>query len=101
MALLDVFPALVEDSCRVSRTPVVAQADGYDGAVFNTAVTRKTWFYRRLYQWACDDLGGEVTHEATYEVDGYALAECGRELPHGVQTGMWSELYTKTVEETV
>lgn len=81
MALLDTVPKLVEE--RTERTWSVS----WGGKKH----------YRedkiRRYEWACDDTGGETTHEATYATGDYVLSDYGREIARGKTAGTWYEVY--------
>jgi hypothetical protein len=103
MALLDTNPAKVEDSVCWTRTPEI-QMVAYDETPFVSVVTRNTTVARRVYEWACDDSGGDdadlLAHRAAYEVGWYLLIEAVREIAPGAPTGIWRETYGWTTEST-
>ena len=84
MALLDSTPALVDDhSERVYRWIGISGDRQYrDDQV-------------RIYEWPCDDTGGETTHEAVYGTGGFELTWYGRLIPYGKTSGVWREIYRK------
>jgi hypothetical protein len=90
VALLDTTPKLVRDVSY--RTNLFSWATGALQRYKNTG--------ERIYEWACDDTGGETTHEGTLEGGGYYLEEYGREISHDAPGGIWREIYRTRGEWT-
>lgn len=81
MALLDTNPTKVRDE--------TYEVPWYSWGV----LTHKIQTSERIYEWPCDDTGGETTHEGTYATGYYYLAYSGRDIPRGQTDGVWREIY--------
>jgi hypothetical protein len=61
---------------------------------WSTGALLQHWTRREvIYEWLCDDTGGETSHAGTYGVGGLVLEESGPEVPRTENTGVYREVY--------
>lgn len=88
MALLEANPLVVVSQDRQKSTFFF---NGIQKAILN--VHRD--ILEKRCEWACDETGGETTHEATYGTDGYELLHAEPQIARGSVQGTWVEIYRK------